>query len=359
MTFLPDVVDGAGRVFREYYDYLTRNGHHVSVVAGLWKERINDLDVFQFKVSNKKIIGFLQFIIKVRKFLKRYGTEFDVIHCNGQKSAFPLVLLRGLKGICTIHDLRCFESKSSYLERIITRFVSKRVDKILADSNEVKKQFKQFLPKIDQNKIEILHVGVNERFKNLKIEGMELKNRLECKKKVLLYIGRIAEYKGLESIINVYHKLKDDFNDLTFIVGGLPDFSMKKRYEDWKERFSDIKFVGFVPDEELPIYYSMADLFITYPDKGEGFGLTPVEALSCETPVVCSDLNVFREILGESGLYVPVKSEEMLYYYIKWFFRNGIHVDFSAWKSEQTLEKYQWKKIIHDLEYIYDNFIYG
>jgi len=231
----------------------------------------------------------------------------------------------------------------------------------MTDSYEIKKQFKKFLPKIDQKKIEVLYVGIKKRFKNLKKEGQLLKERLHCKEKVILYVGRITRYKGLEDIIDAFRRFKREYENTSLVIVGLPDFDMKKKYFDWEELiinnyFVDIKIVGFVPDEELPTYYSMADLFITLPYKGEGFGLTPLESLFCGTPVICSNLSVFKEILGDSAIYAPPRSPEMLHYYIRWFFKSGIR-NFRGWQVEKIIEKYQWEKIILQLEDIYNNFI--
>lgn len=65
----------------------------------------------------------------------------------------------------------------------------------------------------------------------------------------------------------------------------------------------EIIFTGYVPDEDLPLIYNAADLFV-FPSLYEGFGLPPLEAMACGTPVVTSNLSSLPEIVGEAGLLI-------------------------------------------------------
>ena len=60
----------------------------------------------------------------------------------------------------------------------------------------------------------------------------------------------------------------------------------------------------YVPDEDLPALMSGADLFV-YPSLGEGFGLPPLEAMACGTPVLCSDAPALPEVVGDAALTLP------------------------------------------------------
>ena len=62
-----------------------------------------------------------------------------------------------------------------------------------------------------------------------------------------------------------------------------------------------VLFPGYVPEEELPLWYSAADLFV-YPSLYEGFGLPPLEAMACGTPVIVADASSLPEVVGAAGL---------------------------------------------------------
>ena len=66
----------------------------------------------------------------------------------------------------------------------------------------------------------------------------------------------------------------------------------------------EVVFPGFVPRRHLPLFYAAADLFC-YPSLYEGFGLPPLEAMACGTPVVASDASSLPEVLGDAALLVP------------------------------------------------------
>jgi glycosyltransferase involved in cell wall biosynthesis len=72
---------------------------------------------------------------------------------------------------------------------------------------------------------------------------------------------------------------------------------------------SQVRFTGYVSDAELPLWYSAATLFV-YPSLYEGFGLPPLEALACGTPVLVSDRSSLPEVVGEAGITLPPDDAE-------------------------------------------------
>ena len=62
-------------------------------------------------------------------------------------------------------------------------------------------------------------------------------------------------------------------------------------------------FTGYVPDEDLPGLYNAADLFV-FPSLYEGFGIPPLEAMSCGTPVITSNTSSLPEVIGDAGIMV-------------------------------------------------------
>ncbi|MBY8992848.1 MAG: glycosyltransferase, partial [Candidatus Lokiarchaeota archaeon] len=87
---------------------------------------------------------------------------------------------------------------------------------------------------------------------------------------------------------------------------------MEKYYKIWQQRYKDIYFLGYVSVDQIPAYYSMGDIFINYSYAAEGFGLTPIEAIACGTPVICSALPAFKEVLQDHAIYVPPRNPSLL-----------------------------------------------
>jgi len=210
---------------------------------------------------------------------------------------------------------------------------------------------------IDENKIITVHNGIEERFRPCPNEAQILKEKLGIKGPVLLYIGRIAQYKGVDYLIKAYKILKPKNPNLNLVICGKPDYQMEKLYKSWVSEFEDIFFMGYVDELDVPIYYSMADIFITYSSSSEGFGLTPLEALACGTPAICSSITVFKEILGDHVIYATPKNQVELSEKILLLLNNKqLRIDMVK-KATPLLSQYSWKSVGEKLEKIYYNFL--
>ncbi|MCS6889901.1 MAG: glycosyltransferase family 4 protein, partial [Chloroflexus sp.] len=64
-----------------------------------------------------------------------------------------------------------------------------------------------------------------------------------------------------------------------------------------------VKFAGYIPEEELPLWYAAATVFV-FPSVYEGFGMPPLEAMACGTPVITSNTSSLPEVVGDAGLMV-------------------------------------------------------
>jgi D-inositol-3-phosphate glycosyltransferase len=213
------------------------------------------------------------------------------------------------------------------------------------------------LPKTNVEKIFTHYNGIGENFFPHPHEAKILKENLNIKGPVLLYIGRIAFYKGVDEIIAAYQIAKKSIPNLNLVVGGKPDFQMVKTYEVWKEQYKDIHFIGFIEDRELPYYYSMGDLFITYSYASEGFGLTPVESIACGTPVICSSMLAYKEILQDNAIFVPPKNPDQLAKEIIDLLEDDTKRENLISKAQKYIKKYTWDSVGKKVEEVYYKFM--
>jgi glycosyltransferase involved in cell wall biosynthesis len=72
-----------------------------------------------------------------------------------------------------------------------------------------------------------------------------------------------------------------------------------------------LKFTGYIPTQDLPLIYNLAEIFI-YPSMYEGFGLPPLEAMACGTPVITTAVSSMPEHVGKAGVLVPPDDEGAL-----------------------------------------------
>ena len=168
-----------------------------------------------------------------------------------------------------------------------------------------------------KEKIDVVPCGVNmELFKP--VDKMSARQRLGiADEKLLLFVGRIDPLKGIDNLIRTMPLLKKYWNLKLVVVGG--DENSRAELEKLKKLSSEINirdsvdFRGLVKQEQLPYFYSAADVCVV-PSYYESFGLVPLEALACGTPVVTTDVGDLKNIIktGETGYIVADNSPDKL-----------------------------------------------
>ncbi|MBY9005430.1 MAG: glycosyltransferase family 4 protein [Candidatus Lokiarchaeota archaeon] len=353
----PDSEDGASKFFRGIFEYLQNQGHSVKLLTAKWNKDLNDPNIIQLDIIRKRFLWVPHFYFGVVKYLRTHN--FDIIHANSPKTALPLLFANTKRFITTIHDLGPFETQFTKIpiEKLIIKYIAKKSTNITTCSNIIKKELKYNIRSLDINKIYNLYSAIDIRFKPYPKEANDLREELGIKGKILIYIGRIAHYKGVEDIINAYYLAKKQIPDLNLVIGGLPDFKTQEKYNNWKQKYKDIHFIGFIPNNKIPYYYSLGDIFITYSYASEGFGLTPIEAIACGTPVICSLLPAYREVLEDNAIFVRPKDPQKLSREIINLIENDKKREQLITKAQNFIKKYTWEKVGQKLEEVYQKFI--
>lgn len=136
-------------------------------------------------------------------------------------------------------------------------------------------------------------------FSTLEPTGRDLKVELGIEGPMLLFVGRHTHQKGIDHLLAAVERMSRD--DVTLVVGGSGHLTDQlKRFAELLDIEDSVRFVGYVPEEELADYYASADLFVS-PAIAEPFGLAIVEALSVDTRVVTTECGA-AEILPEDVL---------------------------------------------------------
>lgn len=225
-------------------------------------------------------------------------------------------------GIVTIHDLSRlrvpfgFSKLDILLWRTIQPYLLRSVSRIIAVSEHTKRDLilEYGLP---AKKITVIYNG-SDFLDGLPGEGRPALTRVRSvlPPRFILYVGGMGAHKNLYTLIRAFFRLKaqGSFPHKLVIVGNrdhpFPDPRVSQLlHQPCRE---EVLFTGVVPDEELPSVYQAADLFV-FPSLYEGFGLAPLEAMACGTPVIVSRRAALPEVVGEAGLYLddPLDVEEL------------------------------------------------
>ncbi len=117
---------------------------------------------------------------------------------------------------------------------------------------------------------------------------------------LLFTVRNLEPRMGLDTLIRAMAILREQAPDLLLLIGGAG--SLRGELESLTGSLglqSHVRFLGFIPDNELPLYYQASDAFVLPTRELEGFGLVAVEALACGTPVLGTPVGAIPELLGE------------------------------------------------------------
>lgn len=197
----------------------------------------------------------------------------------------------------TIHDLsplehpEWFGKSFSAWYRLFLPILAKRVRVIFTPSEYVKQKI---VRRFGVRQVTVTPNGVDRS----RFHPDARQDSYTFPKQYILFVGSLQPRKNLRGLLQAWHAIKNDFPNLWLLIAGDVGsvFNNLKFHAD--ER---IRFLGYVPDADLPGLYAGAALFIL-PSLDEGFGLPALEAMACSTPVVVSNGGALPEVVSDAGL---------------------------------------------------------
>jgi glycosyltransferase involved in cell wall biosynthesis len=241
--------------------------------------------------------------------VERFAGDCDIFHSPD----FTLPPLRAARGVVTIHDLSFLRlpqfadpGLAGHLSRATPAAVS-RAARVLADSENTANDLGELLG-VPQQKISVVTPGVGPRFRPVRdsVRLNEVRARYNLPEWFILFVGTIEPRKNLARLISAFGALRRQTGlPHALVIAGGPGWLNQGIYEQvGKEGLTEhVCFPGFVADEDLPGLYTLADLF-AFPSLYEGFGIPPLEAMACGTPVVASNRSSIPEVVGSAALLV-------------------------------------------------------
>ncbi len=212
--------------------------------------------------------------------------------------------------LLTVHDLAflvhpecAVPSLEWYLRRAVPRSIA-RADLLLADSEHTRQDLIRLLG-VSPERVEVLYPGVEPAFRPLGQAALEeVRARYGLPGRFLLTVGTIEPRKNLPRLLEALSGLPERLR-LPLVVVGRPGWLYQETFAA-VERYGlqgEVRFLGFVPQEDLPALYNLA-LALVYPSLYEGFGLPPLEAMACGTPVLAGCVSSLPEVVGEAAVLV-------------------------------------------------------
>jgi glycosyltransferase involved in cell wall biosynthesis len=250
--------------------------------------------------------------------LKQLVAEDDIDLFWGAYHFLPLFLDRSVKSVLTIYDLvyrfypGTLTARNVWSHRVFTERSIRKADKIIAISESTANDLKRVF-NISDRKIQVIAPGVDlDFFRPYPTESARkyLTQKYGILESYVLCVGTIEPRKNLATLFRAYAQLcKRSRVAHQLVVAGARGWKNSHLFTlVSKLNIEDrVRFLGYVPDEDLPKLYCGADIFV-YPSIHEGFGLPVLEAMACGCPAVAFDNSSLPEDGGNAGLLVETNN---------------------------------------------------
>ena len=291
---------------------------------------IDSVNIVSWAQTAKKIIGYHPDIVVLPWFVVYWTPMY-------------LYLLHALrrKGIkVVIPCINVFEHEDNIFKRFLSKLVLTRVDSLIVHSEQEKHEILSFHPKA------LVKKHLLPLFEYDKLPATVTDRRLK-----LLFFGCVRPYKGLDTLLNAIGLLKD--RDVTLKIAG----------EFWYDKDNYLKLIDdlgisekveiidkYIPDEQLSIYFSWADLVVLPYKKTKTSGIIAT-AYGFNKPVLATNVGGFHEVVkdGHTGKIVPADDPESFADGIAWFLENK-HLDFGDNIDRFASQNMSWGRLADAIE---------
>ena len=210
--------------------------------------------------------------------------------------------------VVTIHDTsfidapECFGRAFLAWYRWLIPRLARAVRRVMTVS-EFSRQRIAELANIPLDRIDVVHNGVNENFRPAAPDTIAaVRNKFNLHGPYILTLGSLEPRKNLATLLKAWPRVSERHGDLTLAIAGGSNLSIFANIPGLAS-IPHMQVLGYVADELLPALYSGAEAFV-FPSVYEGFGLPPLEAMACGTPVVCANTTALPEVVGNDAVLI-------------------------------------------------------
>jgi glycosyltransferase involved in cell wall biosynthesis len=222
--------------------------------------------------------------------------------------------------VVTFHDMTffLFPEYHTLAKRLFfpaaMRYSARTADAIIAISDSTRQDAMRLLG-LDPARIHTIPLGITDEFQPYPHSPKlpEIRQKYRLPNHFILYVGTIEPRKNLPLLLRAYRRVLIQGETPPLVIAGRMGWGVEPVREIIAELdlVEHIHFTGYIPPEDLPFVYNLADLFV-YPSLYEGFGLPPLEALACGIPVITSEVSSMPANMGEAAILVPPADENAL-----------------------------------------------
>lgn len=316
----------------------------------LFYKILKNVEISSFKedtYTNRSTISrlflyYIPLIVSIRKVYKTFNPDIVNAHYISNNGLFTaLALVKPF--VLTVWGSDIFNyPKQGLLRKWLTKFVLKRANTIVSSSNVMACEISKYTK---SKSIEVIPFGVD----CLNFKPHESPKSNEC-----IVIGTVKSLKKIyriDMLIEAFSKIDKRFNTQLMIVGGGEEENNLKKLARKLEVDSKVHFVGAIKNYDLPRLYNVMDIFVSL-SKFESFGVSTVEAMACELPVISSDAPGFKEVVinKETGVMITNPNADIVAETMEvMIIDRNMRKEMGKKGRKRVLELYDWEKNVTDM----------
>lgn len=205
------------------------------------------------------------------------------------------------------------------------------------------------LTHIPASQVQVIPPGRDEKFRPIENPHVDFK----LPQKFFLFVSTLEPRKGIDTLIAAFARAANSIAEDLVIVG--------KRGWDAEKFFTQVERVGltarvrfldYVADAQMPALYNLARALV-FPSRYEGFGLPPLEAMACDTPVICSNAASLPEVVGDAGVLLAPDDVDGFAQAMVRLARD------ESWRNElrdrglRQAQKFSWERTVREMVKVY------
>ncbi len=309
---------GIGRWLENIVAHLLRaaSGHRITVLVDRESERLRGFNGAARRLTRRAPIYSLR---------EQWVLPLELRRCRPDLAHYPnfnVPLASRLPYVLTLCDIIYYCDPAACPSRLAHRYAramislaALRARKILTISEYSKREIIRHLG-LPAEKVAVVYPAVRADcfrtgFPVAEIEAA--KRKFGIHRPYIFYTGNHEPRKNLPTLLRAFRGLAAR-KRWQLVIGGRLDPRRRSFYDDAADLVAtgDIRLCGEIHEPDLPLLYAGAEVF-AFPSSCEGFGLPPLEAMACGTPVICSDATSLPEVVGDAAMLVPPGDPNALY----------------------------------------------
>jgi glycosyltransferase involved in cell wall biosynthesis len=264
--------------------------------------------------------------------------------------------------VTTIHDASLFlygrhHPKTRLMAlRLLMPLVARQARAVITDTECARHDLVQVLG-LSPEKVHVIHLAVSASFQPLydqkKREWLQQKYHLP--EQFILYVGTIEPRKNIHRLIQAVGRLHQAGYCSHLVLIGPNGWLMEDLQQEIEQLglAGYIHYLGYVPQEDLPGLYSLATIF-AFPSLYEGFGLPPLEAMACGTPVLTSRQSAMEEVCGEAAVLVDPRNVAEMTAGLQTLLTDGAQRECLRERGFERVKQFTWAKTAQKTAALYE-----